>query len=532
MIDKAQDVCRVFDQMVSARANHEQIWIRLSEVLRPLRKHFSSNQPQPGERRHEKVYHSGPIHSLSNFKAGLYGRMTNPATDWFEIRIAGDEDLNDRTAVREWREEVTRLLRLTFTPAMSAFYNQAPAVYADIGAFGTGVMYTAEIPGQSRFYDAAISLEETYIAANQWNEVDTVARKFYLTAKQAKEKFPTGLSAQIEKAAENTPLTRFEFIHMVRPNPDYVAGAIGQKGFDYESIYLEREGKNILREEGFYTMPFHVPRWDIAAGEVYGRGQGELALADILSLNAARKSNMTMANRQADPTLLAQDELQTKGVRAFPGSMIYGGISADGRKLIQPLDEGKNLNIAMEYENILNDAVKDAFFFSLMQIQGSTDMTATEFLGREEESMRLLGPHVGQIESDFLTPLIKRRFDILDSAFQIPLPPEEISDQPLEIQYVSPLARLQKVERASAAVRAANGLMLGAQLDPGVADRFSGDDFADIMEDGLGSGILVSREEAEERRAARQQQQQNMMLMENAPGLARAAKDAKEAVKA
>ena len=529
MSSKADELIRLHNQLVADRSQHEAIWRVVAERLRPMRKHFTSKQTTPGDRRHQLVYHSGPLHSLANFKAGLYGRVTNAATDWFEIRVAGDEDVNDVTEVREWLEDVTRIIRLTFTPAMSAFYNQAPAVYADIGAFGTGAMFTQEIVGQGRFYDCAVPLEELYIAQNQYGEIDTCSREFMLSAHQAKLKFPQGLSSKVERTAEREPLARFAFVQVVRPNPEYREGAIGPKGFMFESVYMELEEKSIIKTEGFHTLPFHVPRWSVASGETYGRGQGEVALADILSLNEARKSNLTMAHRQADPTLLAHDELAMQGgVRAFPGSVVYGGLSAEGRKLVSALDEGKNVQLSVEYENVLNDAVKDAFFFSLMQIQGSSDMTATEFLGREEEAMRLLGPHVGQIETDFLTPLIKRRYDILSDAMQIPPAPDVLDGQPLEIQYVSPLARMQKVERASAAMRTLQGLMMGAEMDPGIADRFDGQKYAEILEDGMGTGILVSREEAEERANQRRMQQQQMMMMQNAPGLAKAAKDVSE----
>lgn len=526
---KAESILRQFEQMVSDRSNHETTWRKIAEVLRPLRKNFNTQNTTSGERRHQKVYHSGPLMALSNFKAGMYGRLTNPATDWFEIRIAGDEEINDYASVRTWREEVTRRLRLSFSPAMSGFYNQTPAMYADLGAFGTGLMFTREIPGQGRFHDATISLEEAYIDKNQWNEIDTVARKFRLTARQAMQKFGEKCSDNIKNAEKQTPMSPFEFLHMVRPNPEYKEGAIGPNGFSFESVYIEYERKNIVLEEGFYDMPYHCPRWEVAAGETYGRGQGEMILADILSTNAARRSNLTMAERQSNPTLLAAEEkAMRQGVRAYPGAVVYGGMSSTGQQLVRALDEGKNLNLSVEYENMLNDAVKDAFYFSLMQIQGSNDMTATEYLGREQETMRLLGPHVGQIENEFLTPLIKRRYSMLESAFQIPPAPDEIGDMPLEIQYVSPLARLQRVEKASGAMRSLEGLMAAAQLDPAVADRFDADGFADIMEEGLGSGILLSREEAEEKRSRREQQQQTQMMMEQAPGLAKAAKDVSE----
>ncbi|NJL73012.1 MAG: hypothetical protein HC888_16430 [Candidatus Competibacteraceae bacterium] len=87
------------------------------------------------------------------------------------------------------------------------------------------------------------------------------------------------------------------------------------------------------------------------------------------------------------------------------------------------------------------NAVREGFYFSLMQMVGSPNMTATEWMGRQEEKLRLLGPNLGRIQSEFLSPLIKRRFGLLQRAEQLPPPPEEIQGSAMRIEYVSPLAR-------------------------------------------------------------------------------------------
>lgn len=529
----AEDVIRTFDQMVSVRSNHEVIWQQIARVLRPLRDNIRKTEQTAGQRRHQHVYHSGPLHSLDNFKAGLHGRLTSPAMDWFEVRVQGDENLNSRPAVKAWLKQTTSALRMTFTPAMSSFYNQTPTMYADLGGFGTGIMYTQIKPGEGRFFDKAISLEEAYIATNEWDEVDCVARLFRLSARAAVQRFGDEVSEEIKRANEKTPLAEFSFIHLTRPNPEYRENAIGPNGFAFQSVYVERDKKRVVLQEGFRELPYHCPRWEVAAGEVYGRGQGERALADILSLNAIRRDNMTMANRASNPALLATDELAiSRGVKSYPGSVTYGAISAEGRRLVQALDEGKNTALAVEYEGLINDAVKDAFFFSLMQIQGSADMTATEFMGRQEEAMLALSPHVGRIEDEFLTPLIARRFRLLQDTFEMPPPPDEVAGQPLEIEYVSPMQRVQKTSRARSAMQQFEAIASAGRVDPSIMDRFDGDAYAEAIEEGFGAGLLLSREEAEERRAARENQQQMAMMMENAPGLAGAAKDMSEVANA
>lgn len=528
---EAKWICTRFGEMVTDRTSHEQTWKRIADVLRPLRGNMQQRSIlTEGARRHQRVYDSSPLTALANFKAGLHGSLTNPAVKWFDLRIAGDKDVNDNLAVKVWREEVTRRLRLSFAPAMSGFYSQVSGLYADIGAFGSGVFFSREIIGQGRFHDVTISLEEAYFAEDQWGEVDTVCRMMRLTAKQAVEKFGEKVSTEVKDAARLHPGQRFEFIHYVGPNPGYKPGVLGPDGMAFGSYYVERAKEKMVMEERFRVLPYQCPRWDVAAGETYGRGQGEMALSDILSLNAARRTNLTAAERASNPTLLATDELALgQAARAVPGSTIYGGMGVDGKRRVDVLQEGKNLSISMEMENQIRDAVKDAFFFGLMQIQGSADMTATEFLGRQNERLRLLGPHLGRLESEFLTPLIRRRFQMLDMAGQLPPPPEEISEMPLEVQYISPLARMQRTQEAEAAMRTFTGIAGYAELDPSIMDRVDPNKFAEVLDEGFGSGILRSREEAEIISQARQQQQQQQAMVEAAPQLAKAGKDAAQA---
>ena len=45
----------------------------------------------------------------------------------------------------------------------------------------------------------------------------------------------------------------------------------------------------------------------MASGETYGRGIGEMAIADVASGQAMRRTNLTAGERAANPTLLATD---------------------------------------------------------------------------------------------------------------------------------------------------------------------------------------------------------------------------------
>lgn len=530
----AEKVIASYHAMKEARASHEGEWQRISRILRPIRRHYGDQRSNtPGERRHTKIYDSSPLMAVSNFKAGIYGTVTNPATQWFEVGILGaDEDEYSFGAGSDWLNEVTRRLRISFTPAMSPFYNQAPGIYADIGVLGSGIMFSRELVGQARFQDKTISLEQCYYAENSAGEVDEICRLIRPTARQAIEEFGYDeVSSKVREAFDKKSQDKFEFIHWVGPNPEFTRGVtFGERSMMSVSEYVELGEKKTVKSEFFRSFPFQVPRWDVAAGETYGRGIGEVTIADAASLQATRRTNLTAAERGANPTLLATDETSMRqAVRARPGSVVYGGMGLDGTRRVAPLFEGKNISPSLEMEDRIRDNIKDAFLFSLMQIQGSADMTATEFLGRQQERWRLLGPHLGRIESEFLTPLIRRRFLLLMEAGQIPPPPEEIAGQPLQIRYIGQAAKLQRVAEAESALMVVNGMKVVAEMKPEVMDRLDPDKFAEALDRGYGANIMFSREEAAAIAEAREASQQQQALMEAAPGLAKGAKDAADA---
>jgi len=108
-------------------------------------------------------------------------------------------------------------------------------------------------------------------------------------------------------------------------------------------------------------------------------------------------------------------------------------------------------------------------------------MTATEWMGRQEEKLRLLGPNLGRIQSEFLSPLIKRRFSMLLRSNQLPPPPLEIRGMAVDIDYVSPLARAQMAGEAQAVGRLYENLAAMAQLEPSIIDNVDHDQAVQVL---------------------------------------------------
>jgi hypothetical protein len=161
-------------------------------------------------------------------------------------------------------------------------------------------------------------------------------------------------------------------------------------------------------------------------------------------------------------------------------------------------------------------------------------MTATEVRARMELMQQILGPVVGRLQSEFLNPMVQRVFMLMFRSGMFLDPPESLmtGGSKLDVEYVSPLARAQKMEEVFAVERWVGQLAQMAQINPTVIDVVDFDRLGRMMAKRLGvpSEAIKSEEQIEqlkmERQQAQQQQQQQMAqmaAMEQAQGAAQTA---------
>ncbi len=479
-----------FENLKSARAPWEAHWQEIADHVRPLRAEFTA-MPARGARRDRKIFDNTPSQALEHLASGIYGLMTNPASQWFALRFT-DPDLNDWSGARVWLERATRAVADSFQPGVSRFYAVVPGLYLDWAAFGTGVFYTEDIAGTARLYDSVRPLGECYIDGGPHEDVDTVFRLFRMSAREMIMRFGTKVPRAVRHAFDaGDGDSRFEVIHGVYPNPAFRAGRLGLTGKRYRAVYIDRASGQELSVAGYDEFPFQVPRWMVAGGEVYGRPRD--ILADVKMLQEMNRTLIIAGQRAADPPLLAYKENRASPIRMYSGGITYGAVTADGRELIRPFQSGARLEITAEMIRDRRDAIRDALFHSLLQLADRPNMTATEVLERQEDKLRLMGPHLGRLQTDFLSPLIKRRFAMLWRKGLMPPPPPDLAGEALDIDYVSPLAKAVRLTEAQAVTRWLGAVAPLAEADPAIADKVDADAVVDVLAEGFAVPARVVR---------------------------------------
>lgn len=546
-MDKVADaIIKKYEALKKDRSVLENHWQEIAERVLPRYSNtFFEHTPQKGEKRTEKMIDATGAKGLERFAAIVEYFVTPRNQTWHKLKHP-DPVLMKNRGVQLYYEDLTRRLFNHRYAAKAGYTSTQHESYISLGAFGTGTYFVEAPNKQAEAADTeakglryrSLSIGSIYFDRNFAGVIDKAYRCFKLSARQAahmfgREELPEVIQKELEKAEGNSGYTgaddeKFEFIHCVSPNMGYDGSKIDDRGKVYLSRYVSKEGTKVVKTGGFNTWPFPVNRYVTAPQEMYGRSPAMLALPAIKTINAEKEIVLKQGQRAVDPVLLAFDDGVIDTFDLTPGAVNPGGVTPDGRKLVQRLDEGIQIGVGMDLMEMERQDINDIFLVSLFQIlTDNPQMTATEVLERTREKGALLSPTVGRQQSDALAPLIERELDLMAEQDLIPEPPPELVEAggvEYDVEYESPLARAQKAEEASGFLRTLEiaGNVAAIKQDPSVLDIFDLDTALPEL-NWINAGPmrwLNSPEAVAQIRQARSEQAQMQQMIEAAPAAA------------
>jgi hypothetical protein len=497
-----------FSRLAGQRQNWETHWQEVADYMMPRKSDVTKKRTR-GDKRMELIFDSSPLQALELLAASLHGMLTNPSTPWFTLRFKQD-NVDQEDEAKLWLESATDAMYTAFN--RSNFQQEIFELYHDLITFGTAAMFIEE-DEEDFIKFSTRHIDEVYIAENDKGRIDTIYRRFNLSARAVVQKFGTAVSQDILVLEKKDPYKEVEIIHAVYPRADFNPTKKDKKNMPFESVYMEYKNGNELSVSGFKEFPFVVPRYLKASHEIYGRSPAMTALPDVKMLNEMVKTTIKAAQKQVDPPLLVPDDGFLLPVRTVPGGLNF--YRSGTRDRIEPLNIGANNPLGLNMEEQRRDAIRAVFYVNQLMMQQGPQMTATEVIQRNEEKMRLLGPVLGRLQSELLKPLIDRVFNILLRNNQLPPAPEFLSGQDIEIEYVSPLAKAQKSTELQSIMRAIEILGSMANVAP-VFDYVNFDNLVKHLADivGVPQKILKSQSQVNAERQQAQQQQQEQMQMQ------------------
>lgn len=500
------EILKRLERLDSGKAQWTTHWQEILDYVMPRKAEVSINYSK-GAKRTEKLYDSSAIHANTLLAASLQGTLTSASLPWFHLRVR-DNNLNESRDVQVWLEDCRNRMYKAFNS--SNFNTEVHEFYLDICSIGTSCIEVEE--SDNGFNFRTLHISEYFIVENHKGQIDTLYRKFEYTARQAKQRWGDACGPKVDDAVKSDPDKKFTFIHCVMPADDYKMKK--QSKLPYVSIYICKDDKTVVGEGGYNEMPYLVTRWSKASGEEYGRSPAYNALPDIKTLNKAVELGLKAWAKAIDPPLLVEDDGVIGRVVTKPAGITV--VRRDGA--IKPLNTGARFDVSDMKESELRGSIKQAFFSDQLELQQGPQMTATEVQVRYELMQRLLGPTLGRFQTEFLNPLIERCFAIMQRNELLAPAPGSLDGVNIDIEYVGPLARSQRMEEATAVERLYEMAANLAQIAPEIMDNIDHDKAirsrAELL--GVPKDIMRDPQVIEEKRKAEAEQQQEAMAMQQA----------------
>ena len=491
-------------------------WQELADFFLPRSVRFLARSVNKQPAKNKKIKDSTPLLAVRNFSSGMMSGATNPATNWFKVRIRNYQQ-EESYEVKKWSGDVENIFRDIFNS--SNLYRILPSVYKQIGVFGISVVALSS-DEKSIVRCQVLPIGSYRIAKNEKGDVDTICRVYMETAKNLYDKFgEENVSSQVLNSINaNRFEDLYEVVHFVEPNRNYLPDSVWAKDKAFVSVYYESSSneEKFLSKSGFDKFPYAVFESEINGEDVYpSECPGVNALPDVKQLMSMVIDEGKAIKKMISPTYKGPASLKNKKMIDAPAAFIEEDENGRG---LSPIYE-VNPRI-LEVDSIiekLKESIKEIFYndlFAMILNTAERSRTATEVNELKEEKMVLLSPLLQQIHNG-LNQIMDWVFNECVNLSIIPEPPFELLDASMDIEFVSTLAQAQKVSKISAMERFTTfTINLAQALDPALRMKLNANkiiddyaDFANISADQLVPTRDVEKIKKQDEEAQTQKQQ-------------------------
>ena len=521
-------------QLETERSEYESQWREIGENIAPGHLRLDTSDYNDGQKKHQKIKDETVLRAKNVFVAGFVSGMTSPSRPWFKL-VTPEMGLDQSHGVRVWLDEVERMMQLVFS--RSNFYQAIARIYHDMGTFGTGAMTVLESRDTvAWFYPHPVGTY--FVAQNEQGIVNTIYRETTRTVAQLVETFGLeNVSDAVKTMYNNNALeARVEVYNAIEPNDDRASNKIDFGNMPYRSVWWEC-GKGSANNEylgmrGFQEFPSVCGRWFATSLDDYGVDcPGMTSLAGVKQLNFEQLRKAQAIDKMVNPPVQAPSSLKRGNqINMLPGGVTYYDEASPNGGLRPLYETNPYIEPLLSSMDEVRGRIYESWFVDMFLMISQEDdvRTATEVAMRNEEKLLVLGPVLTRIQTEVLDPIIDRVFNIMLRNGILPPPPPELEGVELRVEYISMLAQAQQSVGASSIERLVNTAMTMAQGGfPNALDKVDEDavieEYGGIL--GVNSRLMRSPEAVDAMRQARAQQMQAEQMVQNAQGMAKAAKD-------
>lgn len=527
--DSPEAIIARYEQLKGDRGVWESLWQSVSDLVNPTQDF--TRQATPGEARRNKMYDTTAPNAAVELGSTAHTLAMNPATEWFNL-MPSDPTREIDDEAREWLHGRTMNLLTFYGSSRSGFNTMAFQSLLSGCTYGTAPFIRDPLTAGSLPKYYAIPLNSYVFETDPNGDTTASYREVEYSPRDLVAAFGEDNVSDktLKLAKDDKGNTKVCIIHAVLLNDSEFVGNSPFKK-PWGSIYVERDSKHELRRGGFDHNPYHVFRWRVNAGEIYGRSPGIDLLPEIRKINVISRDSLIAGELVVRPPMMIPANSVQGPISTKPGSMNYYEMGSRDRP--EPMVTGANPAAGEGMIQIAERKIKDGFFVDLLRLPDNDRMTATEINARQTQRLQILGPVKSRIDSDITDPSIKADFDLMFNLGMFPPMPDSLEGALLKVEYKSPMAIAQQSSQANNFLQLMGVSAPLLQSDPMIVeDDIDASATFRALKQVLNANVLKLRtpEESARRKQARAQQQAQVQQAQVAAELAGASKDAATAV--
>jgi len=526
-----------FDSMNSyAIGNWKNLWQECADWAMPTNDNINRVRYEGMEKSPQRMIDTC-IEANYNFAAGFYSHMFPPNSVWAKYRHPNPMLMADES-VAYYFEQVSRIVHQLLIG--SNFAQEEFQALLCMGAFGTNCLTLEEDEKDIiRFRNHII--DNVRIEENNLGAVDTIAREFKLTPRQAIQQYgvealkAAGLE-QIEQEAQDYKHKKYTFIQFIMPRASYDKSSKKSINKPFASYHINRERGTVVQEGGFDYNPYKVARFTKGNDEVYGRSPMSMVLGTARRTNVIYRSMVLAAEQRANSQWLVPDDDSVTNISNRAGAIIkWRATNPNGKP--ERLPPCGDSGLAFEMYQVHEKQIKQMFFNHLFRpLEDYRNMTATEVNERMTTDMMTLAPFVSRYLNEHVNPMMEHLFYIAQKKNLLPEIPAALQEDPsYEIDYVGRLSMATKSFETMGAINTLRVFGELSQMDPNMQASLQNVQpdklFREIWYANSSSmNALKDPSELEAERAAQMEMMQQQQMINAAPKIADAAQKVSGAV--
>lgn len=521
MENNAKELDRLYSDLFSKRSGLDSLRDEQALNFYPERSGFIS-APLIGSDFSSHLTTSYPVVVRRDLGNSISALLRPQDKRWFGIRVSDDDSESDEEMV--WLERASRVQRNLMYDPKSCFVRATKEADHDYVTFGNAVISLDPIIEKSIFLYRTWHLRDVVWCENEYNETDTVGRKWRNNAKNLNKMFKGNVSKQVARAVEKEPYKDIDVMHCVIPSNGYdYSGKPKGEQFPFVSIYYERDTMHVLREEPRKRLGYIIPGWQRISGSQYSHSPATLAaIPDARLIQAISLTLLEAGEKSVNPPLVAFGEMLRSDVNTFAGGITYGDKEYDDniQNMLTPLvNDARNLGFGLEVQRDIRNLIADAFFLNKLTLSfKNEEMTAYESAQVVSEFRRNALPLLEPAEHDYNGQLCEETFNMMLD-FNVFGPPESIPEglqgRDVRFKFESPLKEALEAETVQKFLQTKSIIAAAIEVEPS-APRVV--DWKTAMRDAMRGGgtpakwIRSAEIVAEEEEAQKQQQETAGMI--------------------